>query len=195
VIVDMSHEPPSLSPQIQAALMEAALAEARRGMDRGELPIGAVIAGITGAKADILGVAHNRNIETHRRISHAEMLALGSASDELVRRRQGQPIAAHDVPLDHGHIAMVSTLEPCIMCFSAAILSAVTWVVYALPSPADAGPARIAMVEKASARYPQLLGGVMRAHSYALFAEWAARNTPASRHWDFVAKLLANGKG
>ena len=192
--MDIREQLASLSQQTQAALMEAALAEARRGMDRGELPIGSVIASITDGSADILGAAHNRNIETKRRISHAEMLALGRASDELVRRRQGAAIAAHDVPLDHGDIAMVCTLEPCIMCFSAAILSGMRWVVYALPSPADAGPARIAMVEKASARYPQLIAGVMRARSLALFEEWVSKNTPASRHWDFVTKLLESSK-
>ncbi|MBW1806360.1 MAG: nucleoside deaminase [Deltaproteobacteria bacterium] len=56
--------------------MEQALVEARKGLERDEVPIGAVVAGPDG---EIIARAHNRPITLKDPTAHAEILALRSA--------------------------------------------------------------------------------------------------------------------
>jgi tRNA(Arg) A34 adenosine deaminase TadA len=76
------------------------------------------------------------------------------------------------------------------MCFSAAIVAGVSTVIFALPSPADAGPGRVKMIDKATAVMPVVIGGVLESESRHLFEQWVSANKPGARHWEFVTKLL-----
>jgi tRNA(Arg) A34 adenosine deaminase TadA len=83
--------------------MERALAEARSAAERGEVPIGAVIVGPSGA---VLAEAGNRTEADRDPTSHAEMLAIRLAAAKL-----GVPRL---VDCD-----LYVTLEPCPMCAQA----------------------------------------------------------------------------
>ena len=98
--------------------MELALAEARRAAERGEVPIGAVVA-LDGAVA---AARHNERESTNDPTAHAEILALRDAA------------AARGTSRLDGAV-LVTTLEPCPMCAGAAIMARVARVVFAAEDP------------------------------------------------------------
>ena len=86
-----------------ASHMQAALDEARAAADRGEVPVGAVIARPGGS---ILAAAGNRTRERNDPTAHAEVLAIRAACARLGAERL--------TGLD-----LFVTLEPCAMCAAA----------------------------------------------------------------------------
>ena len=93
--------------------MGFALAEARRGAARGEVPVGAVVV----AAGKVLSAAHNRPISLHDPSAHAEVLALREAA----KRRKSYRLE---------DAALYVTLEPCVMCVGALLLARVAVVKY-----------------------------------------------------------------
>jgi tRNA(adenine34) deaminase len=96
-----------------------ALAAARSGAERGEVPVGAVIVRPDGSMST---PTHNRTEELDDPTAHAEMLAIGAACRALGDNRLT------------GH-TLVVTLEPCPMCAGAAVHARLDRIVYAAPDP------------------------------------------------------------
>ncbi|MBI5743741.1 MAG: nucleoside deaminase [Elusimicrobia bacterium] len=84
--------------------MWAAIAEARKGLREGGIPIGAVL--VKGGR--IIGRGHNRRVQKKSAILHAEMDCLENA---------GRLKAA-----DYQECVIYSTLSPCPMCTGAILL-------------------------------------------------------------------------
>lgn len=82
--------------------MKAALAEAARATQAGEVPIGAVIV----KDGAVIAHAHNLTETTHDPTAHAELLAIRQACEALASPR----LAGCDLYV---------TLEPCAMCAAA----------------------------------------------------------------------------
>ncbi|MGX6979811.1 tRNA adenosine(34) deaminase TadA [Vagococcus elongatus] len=93
--------------------MREALREAGLAQEKGEVPIGAVVI----HKGEIIGRGHNLRETTQNAITHAEMLAIQEACDVIGSWRLED-------------CQMFVTLEPCIMCSGALILSRVDEVYY-----------------------------------------------------------------
>lgn len=98
--------------------MQAALAEAQKAADLGEVPVGAVVV----HQGQIIARAHNQPIATHDPSAHAEMLAIRAAARELSNYRLAD-------------CELFVTLEPCIMCAGAILHSRLKRVVYASADP------------------------------------------------------------
>jgi len=98
--------------------MAAALDEARRCLDWGDVPVGAVV--VRGA--EILGRAGNERERQQDPTAHAEILALREAARRVGRWR-----------LDGCTIYV--TLEPCAMCAGAMVLARLDRLVYGAPDP------------------------------------------------------------
>lgn len=94
---------PSSADVTPAALVEAALQEARRALVHGDVPIGAVVVDADGT---VLGVGHNERELHHDPLAHAEIVALRAAAQARGAWR-----------LDDCTLAV--TLEPCLMCAGA----------------------------------------------------------------------------
>jgi tRNA(adenine34) deaminase len=82
--------------------MAAALAEAHAAAERGEVPVGCVLA----RGDETIAVAGNRREQLHDPTAHAEILALRDAAHSAVDWRLAG-------------VTMYVTLEPCPMCVSA----------------------------------------------------------------------------
>lgn len=99
--------------------MGRALQEARRSLDAGEVPVGAVLVAEDGA---ILAHAHNFPISLKDPTAHAEILALRQAAEILGNYR---------LP----GTTLYVTMEPCLMCTGALIYARVKRLVFGAPDP------------------------------------------------------------
>src|SRR5512140_1418442 len=93
--------------------MQMALAEARAALDHEDVPIGAVIV----RDGVVIARAHNQRELLKDPTAHAEVIALTQASSALGAWRLTG-------------CTMYVTLEPCVMCAGALVLSRLTRLVY-----------------------------------------------------------------
>lgn len=98
--------------------MEAALAEARKAAEAGEVPIGAVAVHDGG----ILGRGQNRVLRDNDPTAHAEIVAMRQAAAALGNYRLNG-------------CTLYVTLEPCAMCAGAMIHARLDRLVYAAADP------------------------------------------------------------
>lgn len=95
--------------------MEAALSEAKKAFDMGEVPVGAVVT----LNNEIIARAHNQVETLSDPTAHAETLAIKSACNKLGRWRLND-------------CQMFVTLEPCTMCTGAIKQARLSEVYFAL---------------------------------------------------------------
>jgi tRNA(adenine34) deaminase len=100
-------------------LMEEALSEAKKALEKGEVPVGAVLAGPDG---QVLARGYNQPISLNDPTAHAEIIALRGAGALCSNYRLTDT-------------TMVVTIEPCIMCMGAAINARVTRLVFGAFDP------------------------------------------------------------
>jgi tRNA(adenine34) deaminase len=105
--------------------MDAALKEARAAAARGEVPVGAVIAGPNG----IIAQAGNRTRELNDPTAHAEVLAIRAACKALGKER----LSGCDIYV---------TLEPCPMCAAAISNARIARLYYGAADPKSGGVAQ-----------------------------------------------------
>ncbi len=98
--------------------MRAALAEARESLARDEVPVGCVIV----HEATIVGRGHNQVESLQDATAHAEILAIGAASNALGSWRLSD-------------CTLYVTLEPCAMCAGAIVLARLGRLVYGATDP------------------------------------------------------------
>jgi tRNA(adenine34) deaminase len=99
-------------------LMDAALEEARRARDAGEVPIGAVVA----VEGEIVARGFNQPIGSGDPTAHAEIVAIREAA-----RRVG------NYRLTGATLAV--TIEPCLMCVGALIHARIGTLVFGAAEP------------------------------------------------------------
>jgi tRNA(adenine34) deaminase len=99
-------------------VMQLALEEARRCLDHGDVPIGAVVT----REGEVLAAAGNERESANDPTAHAEILALRAAA----------------AALRSWHLegcTLTVTLEPCAMCAGAVVLSRLDRVVFGAADP------------------------------------------------------------
>jgi len=104
--------------QLDAQFMSRALELARIAEAAGEVPVGAVIV----RNGDIVGEGWNQPIRSHDPTSHAEMIAMRAAAQEL---RNYRLLGT----------TLYVTLEPCAMCAGAMVHARVERLVFAATDP------------------------------------------------------------
>lgn len=93
--------------------MREAMDEAKKAEAINEVPIGAVIV----RDGEIIGRGYNQRETTNRAITHAEMIAIDEANQTINNWRLE-------------NCALFVTLEPCVMCSGAIVLSRIPNVYY-----------------------------------------------------------------
>jgi tRNA(adenine34) deaminase len=98
--------------------MGLALTEARRAIEHGDVPVGAVAL----AGGEVVASDHNRREELGDPTAHAELLVLRAAAGAAGGWRLGD-------------VTLVVTLEPCPMCAGALVAARVGRLVFGAPDP------------------------------------------------------------
>jgi tRNA(adenine34) deaminase len=98
--------------------MEAALEEARKAGQAGEVPIGAAVV----ANGHFIGFGQNRVLRDNDPTAHAEIVALRAAASVVGNYRLTGTV-------------LYVTLEPCAMCAGAIIHARIDRLVFAAPDP------------------------------------------------------------
>ncbi len=99
--------------------MMSALLQAQKAFECDEVPIGAVIVDKDGK---IIARAYNQVEKKESQLAHAELLVLAKVTKKMKRWRLND-------------LTIYVTLQPCVMCMGALILSRIGRIVYAANSP------------------------------------------------------------
>lgn len=139
--------------------MAEAIAEARRGGEEGEVPVGAV------AVLDDAMIArdHDRMVLQRDPTAHAVLLTLQAAARKLESRRLSE-------------VTIFTTHEPCAMCVGAMIEAEVGALVYAVPDDrkgAAGGAVQLAR-DKMMPHQLSVISGVREAEARRLASDSAA---------------------
>ena len=134
--------------------MRIALDEAKEALQRGEVPVGAVITTDTGA---ILARARNRTLELNDPTAHAELLAIREAAAKQANQRLGD-------------CDIYVSLEPCAMCAAAISFARLRRLYFGAADvkmgAVDNGPRFFR--QPTCHHRPEVYGGIAEAHSAAL---------------------------
>jgi tRNA(adenine34) deaminase len=148
--------------------MGEALALAEQALAKNEFPVGCVIT------CDGRVVARGERTHTRRavpsEIDHAEILALKN-------------LERLDPALDRGRMTLYSTLEPCLMCLGAVLISGIGTLVYAYEDAMGGGTTcdRSTLPHLYRSSKLNIIAGVGRQESLKLFQEYFRR--PDVTYW------------
>jgi tRNA(adenine34) deaminase len=137
--------------------MRAALEEARKGFEAGEVPVGAVVV----ADGRIIGRGFNQPIGGHDPTAHAEVVAIRAAAREVGNYRLVGS-------------TLYVTIEPCLMCVGAMVHARVETLVFGAPEPkAGAVVSSCRAHELPSLNHRiEVLGGVLQTDCRAIIQEF-----------------------
>jgi tRNA(adenine34) deaminase len=135
--------------------MRLAIAEARRAMDRGEVPVGAVLV----QDGRVIASGANSPIASHDPTAHAEIAALRAGGAVLGNYRLDDTL-------------LYVTLEPCLMCAAAMVHARVRRVVFGAfdPKAGAAGGLIDAFALKGLNHRVDVFGGVLEEECGALLS-------------------------
>ena len=137
--------------------MRAALEEARKGFDAGEVPVGAVVV----LEGTIVGRGFNQPIASHDPTAHAEIVAMRAAARAIGNYRLVGT-------------TLYVTIEPCLMCVGAMVHARVATLVFGAPEPkAGAVVSSCRAHELPSLNHRiEVVGGVLEGDCRALIQEF-----------------------
>ncbi len=152
------------------AFMEMALAQAKIAFTRGEFPVGCVI--VQGKEVIATGARQGTCVGNSffSEIDHAEIRALKSLEGNV---RVFIPEKS----------VLFCTMEPCLMCFAAIILSGIKKIVYAYEDPMGGGTCcdLSSMAPLYKDANIEVVPGVLREKSLDLFYEFFNKET--NQYW------------
>ncbi len=139
--------------------MDLALREAATAREADEVPVGAVVVDIPTGR--LVAKAHNQRELLRDSTAHAEMLAITQATAYYESWRLTRA-------------ALFVTLEPCLMCSGAIILSRIPYVFYGATDPKAGAHASLYHVleNQANNHVPAVSGGIRADESARLLSEF-----------------------
>lgn len=149
-------------------MMNDAIKVAKEAVHCGEAPIGVVLYTARGQR---VAQGWNQRRSTGDITRHGEIVAFAAAA------QPGQP--------QPENLILVSTLEPCVMCWGASLELKVSKMIYGLEAPPNGGSTRV----HDSQRQCEVVSKVCRDDCRGLFVEWLD-NHPDHAGAEFVQELL-----
>jgi tRNA(adenine34) deaminase len=136
--------------------MQHALRQAQQALAAGEFPVGCVM--VYDQQIIATGRRIGTRLDTPSELDHAEIIAL----------RQLESLGGS---IDRGQITLYATLEPCLMCFGALLISGIGTIVYAYEDAMGGGTScdRSRLPELYRENGIRIISGVNRQESLDLF--------------------------
>ena len=149
--------------------MRAALAEALKAREAGEVPVGAVVV----LNDAIIGAGFNQPISSHDPTAHAEIIALRAAAR-----------AAGNYRLTGATLYV--TVEPCLMCVGAMVHARIGQVVYGAREPKAGAIQSMTRAHELPGLNHRLqaLGGILEDESRALLQDFFQQKRVSARSAD-----------
>ena len=149
--------------------MRAALTEARKAQQAGEVPVGAVVV----LDDAIVGSGFNQPISSHDPTAHAEVIAL---------RRAAKAIGNYRLT----GATLYVTVEPCLMCVGAMVHARIGLVVYGAAEPKAGAIASMTNAHELAGLNHRLqaMAGVLEAESRDLLQEFFRERRVSARSGD-----------
>jgi tRNA(adenine34) deaminase len=148
--------------------MGKALAQAKEALCRGDFPVGCVV--VANGRVVAAGARTASRGSEANELDHAEMVALRRLADAGISTELAQA-------------TLYSTMEPCLMCFGAIVLSGIRRIVYAYEDVMGGGASLD--LERFSPLYRnsgvRVVGGIRRSESLALFVRFF--QNPENDYW------------
>jgi tRNA(adenine34) deaminase len=151
--------------------MGVALDEARKAFEADEVPIGAVVVlekdldtGEKFSEPVVIASAYNIREKSKNPIGHAELLVIQKASQKLDRWRLSG-------------CTLYVTLEPCLMCAGAIVLSRIDKIVYGTPDPKAGAVTSLyqTLADKRLNHRPEVKSGIMELECSKILKDFFAR--------------------
>jgi tRNA(adenine34) deaminase len=159
--------------------MEKALDQAKMALSAGEFPVGCVM--VYEDKIIVDGYRKGTTKESVNEIDHAEMLTLRRLID-LEKNK------------DKNKITLFCTLEPCLMCFGAILLSGIGEIVYAYEDVMGGGTG--CNLSKLNPLYKNrkvsIVSNILRQESLELFKVYFANSVNTYWKGSLLAKHILN---
>ena len=151
------------------AFMRAALAEAVKASEAGEVPIGAVVV-LNGV---IVGAGANQPIGAHDPTAHAEVVALREAAKSAGNYRLTDA-------------TLYVTVEPCLMCVGAMVHARIGLVVFGAPEPKAGAIQSMTRAHELAGLNHRLeaIGGILEAESRDLLQQFFQSRRASARSGD-----------
>ena len=137
--------------------MKIALKEARKAMEEGNLPIGAILL----INDKIIGIGRNNQVNNSDYFSHAESLLIGRNASKIKEASKKEE-----------RIELFTTLEPCLMCFGTSVHNRISRIVYGCPDPLAGATLMQPPTDWYKKRWPDITREVHRDISYDLFIKY-----------------------
>jgi tRNA(adenine34) deaminase len=157
-----------------------ALREAGESLRKDEVPVGCVIV----HEGSVIGRGHNQVESLQDATAHAEILAIGAASNALGSWRLNE-------------CTLYVTLEPCAMCAGAIVLARLGRVVYGAADPKAGGCGSVLDVlgERRLNHRAELAGGVLADECGELLREFFRRKRTAAQRLAEAGELSTGPGG
>lgn len=157
--------------------MKAAISLAEEALEKGELPIAAVIV----LNDKIIASAHTMEKTSGRFLVHAESLALEQADKLKLSFSERQ------------NCTLYTTLEPCLMCLGASMSFFIGKICYALESPGDGAIEIVNSWNKNSKdllnyKIPIISKNILSDESKMLFSKYVEKHSKGAM-WEWAKTL------
>ena len=162
----LAQQPTAAAQLADEAFMRAALEQAQRAWDQGEVPVGAVVV----KDGVVIARGYNQPIGKHDPTAHAEIVALRAAAEVLGNYR---------LP----GCELYVTLEPCVMCSGAMMHARLARIVYGAPDPKTGACGSVVNLfeQEQLNHHAQTVGGVLADDCAGLLRSFfAARRAAAA---------------
>ena len=162
----LAQQPTAAAQLADEAFMRAALEQAQRAWDQGEVPVGAVVV----KDGVVIARGYNQPIGQHDPTAHAEIVALRAAAEVLGNYR---------LP----GCELYVTLEPCVMCSGAMMHARLARIVYGAPDPKTGACGSVVNLfeQEQLNHHAQTVGGVLADDCAGLLRSFfAARRAAAA---------------
>jgi tRNA(adenine34) deaminase len=148
--------------------MRMALDRAEQALAMGEFPVGCIMEYDGRLIAE--GARTGTRLRVPSELDHAEIITL-------------RHLEALDFPLDRSRVTLYCTLEPCLMCFGALLISGIGTIVYAYEDTMGGGTAcdRTHLPALYRDNRIEVISGVGRSRSLALFKAFFTQ--PECAYW------------